>query len=108
MKSANRPATHLHWSYATKDGNRLLGETKRGLAVCGVQAPRHELTIDTANVTCPQCEAKAKAAGVPIEMTSQPPTGGRTLKTKATGQSGKPERPRPRTSQKARGPDPLL
>ena len=108
MKSTNHPATHLHWSYSTKDGSRLLKETKRGLAVCGVQAPHDELTVDIANVTCPQCEGKAKAAEAPTEMTSQPPTGGRTLKTKATGQSGKPERPKPRTSQKTRGPDPLL
>jgi len=90
MKSANRSATHLHWSYSTKDSNRLLTETKRGLAVCGVQAPHDELTVDIANVTCPQCEGKAKAAEAPTEMTSQPPTGGhgppraRAPKTKAT------------------------
>src|SRR6516164_5809153 len=109
MKSPNRPATHLHWSYSTKDGNRLLNETKRGLAVCGAQAPHSELTVDIANVTCPQCEGKAKAAEAPIEMTSQPPMPkARTPKTKATGQSGKPEGPGPRTSRKARGPDPLL
>ena len=109
MKSPNRPATHLHWSYSTKDGNRLLNETKRGRAVCGAQAPHEELTVDIANVTCPQCEGKAKAAEAPIEMTSQPPMPkARTPKTKATGQSGKPEGPGPRTSRKARGPDPLL
>jgi hypothetical protein len=94
MKSANRPATHLHWSHATKDGNRLLNETKRGLTVCGAQAPQHELTIDIASVTCPQCEAKAKAAEAPTE------TGERTPKTKAGGQSEKPERPEPRTGRK--------
>ena len=109
MKSPNRPATHLHWSYSTKDGNRLLNETKRGRAVCGAQAPHDELTVDIANVTCPQCEGKAKAAEALIEMTSQPPMPkARTPKTKATGQSGKPEGPGPRTSRKARGPDPLL
>jgi hypothetical protein len=70
----------VHWSHATKAGNRLLNETKRGLAVCGAQAPHEELTVDIANVTCPQCEGKAKAAEAPIEMTS-----GRTLKTKAIG-----------------------
>jgi hypothetical protein len=85
MKSANRPAIHLHWSYSTKDGNRLLNETKRGLAVCGAQAPQYELTIDIAGVTCPQCEAKAKAAEAPAGVTSQPSTGGRTPKTKAIG-----------------------
>jgi hypothetical protein len=101
--------THLHWSYSTKAGNRLLNETKRGLAVCGAQAPRHELTIDTANVTCPQCEAKAKAAEAPAGMTSQPPMPkARTPKTKTTEQSGKPEGPGPRTSRKARGLYPLL
>jgi hypothetical protein len=90
MKSTDRPATHLHWGYATKFGPRLLNETKRGLAVCGVQAPHHELTIDIASVTCQQCNAKAKAAETPIEITSQPPTGthdsprARTSKTKAT------------------------
>jgi hypothetical protein len=73
-----KSAIHLHWSYSTKDGNRLLNETRRGLTICGTQAPHEELTIDIANVTCPQCEAKAKAAKTPIEMTSQPPTGGRT------------------------------
>jgi hypothetical protein len=73
MKSPNRTATHLHWSYSTKDGNRLLNETKIGRAVCGAQAPHDELTVDIANVTCPQCEGKAKAAEAPIEMTSQPP-----------------------------------
>jgi hypothetical protein len=109
MISVNHPATHLHWSYSTKDSNRLLNETKRGLAVCGAQAPRHELAIDIANVTCPQCEAKAKAAESQTKMTSQPPIPkARTPKTKATGQSGKSEGPGPRTSRKARGPDPLL
>jgi hypothetical protein len=82
IKSANRPATHLHWSYATKAGNRLLNETKSGLTVCGAQAPRPELSIDIASVTCPRCEAKAKAAGAPIEM------------------SGKAEGPGPRASRK--------
>jgi hypothetical protein len=89
MKSTNHPATHLHWSYSAKDSNRLLNETKSGLAVCGAQAPHGELTVDIANVTCPQCKAKAKAA----EALAEPPMDGHSpLRTRAPQTSARTAR----------------
>jgi hypothetical protein len=47
---------HLHWSQNPK----LLRETTRGIAVCGVKVPREELTAHRDDVTCKACLAKAK------------------------------------------------
>jgi hypothetical protein len=46
---------HLHWSRNPK----LVRETSRGITVCGKKVERVELTAFAADVSCPQCRARA-------------------------------------------------
>jgi hypothetical protein len=57
MTDKMRSVVHLHWSKNPK----LLRETTRGIAVCGVKVARAELTAHVDDVTCKACLAKVEA-----------------------------------------------
>ena len=55
------PVIHLYWAHALATAEEMLKVTQFPMGVCGAQAEREYVTLDSKQITCPSCRERAKA-----------------------------------------------
>jgi hypothetical protein len=55
------PVIHLYWAHALARAEEMLKVTHFPMAVCGAQAEREYVTLDSKKITCPSCRERANA-----------------------------------------------
>ena len=55
------PVIHLYWAYALARAEEMFKVTRFPPGVCGAQAEREHVTLDSKKITCPSCRERAKA-----------------------------------------------
>jgi hypothetical protein len=54
------PVIHLYWGYALTRVEEMFKVTPFPTGVCGAQAEREYVTLDSKKITCPFCREQAK------------------------------------------------
>ena len=54
------PVIHLYWAHALARAEEMLKVTHFPMGVCGAQAEREHVTLDSMKITCPSCRERAK------------------------------------------------
>jgi hypothetical protein len=55
------PVIHLYWAYPLARAEEMFKVTALPMGVCGAQAEREHVTLNSKEITCPSCRERAKA-----------------------------------------------